>query len=45
MKNDKKKKYGKLTIIVPDKKSAIPITIETENEMKLVENILTGNYI
>jgi 3-dehydroquinate synthase len=42
MKSDKKKKSGKLTFIVPDEKSARPVTIETEEEMKMLENIIMG---
>jgi 3-dehydroquinate synthase len=42
MKSDKKKKQGNLTFIVPDKKSARSVILKTENEMKLIENVLKG---
>ena len=42
MKSDKKKKGGKLTFVIPDEKSARCITIESENEIKTLENILKG---
>jgi 3-dehydroquinate synthase len=44
MKSDKKKKSGKLTFIVPDEKSARPVVLETENEIKILENILKGGF-
>jgi len=42
MKNDKKKKSGRLVFIVPDEKSARHVVLEKENEMKILENILRG---
>jgi len=42
MKSDKKKKSGRLVFIVPDEKSARHVVLETENEMKILENILKG---
>jgi len=42
MKSDKKKKQGKLTFVVPDEKSASFFTLESESEIKLLENILKG---
>jgi 3-dehydroquinate synthase len=45
IKNDKKKKDGKLTFIVPDEKSAISVTIENEKEMEILKSILTSGTI
>jgi len=42
MKSDKKKKQGRLTFVVPDEKSACILTLETDREKKLLENILKG---
>jgi len=42
MKSDKKKKQGKLTFVVPDEKSASFLTLESDSEKKLLENILKG---
>lgn len=44
MTSDKKKKNGKLTFIVPDGKSACPVVIETENEIKTVKKIIKGEF-
>jgi len=43
MKSDKKKRNGKLVFIVPDAKSACPVTIDSESDMKILENILASN--
>jgi len=40
MKNDKKKRDGKLAFIVPDEKSAAAVTLEKENDLKILEEIL-----
>ena len=45
MKNDKKKKAGKLTFIVPNDKSAQSVTVESENDIKTVEKIILGEYV
>jgi 3-dehydroquinate synthase len=45
MKSDKKKKKGGLTFIVPNEQSARIAVLETENEMKIIENILQGGFI
>jgi len=42
MKSDKKKKQGKLTFVVPDEKTARFLPLESESELKLLENILKG---
>jgi len=42
MKSDKKKKQDRLTFIVPDEKSACPVTIETEKDFKVIKEILSG---
>ena len=39
---DKKKKSGKLTFIIPDKKIAIAYTIESKHDIETVEKILKG---
>ncbi|MDR0475317.1 MAG: 3-dehydroquinate synthase [Treponema sp.] len=40
LERDKKKKNGKLTFIVPDKKSAVPVEITSEREMEIVTKII-----
>jgi len=45
MKNDKKKKDGKLTFIVPNEKSAVTVSIDTENKMNILETILKGESV
>ena len=45
MQNDKKKKNGKLTFIVPDENSARSVTLESETEIQIVEKIITGEYV
>jgi len=44
MKSDKKKKDGKITFIVPDTISACPVTIDLENEIDTIHNILKGGF-
>ncbi|MCL2764376.1 MAG: 3-dehydroquinate synthase [Treponema sp.] len=41
MYSDKKKRDGKLTFIIPDKNSAHPLVLETENELNILRNILS----
>ncbi len=46
MKNDKKKKQGKLVFIVPDTESAQSVTIASEsleNETNIIDKIIKGN--
>ena len=43
MKSDKKKQRNKMTFIVPDETSARSIVLESESEIKLLNNILGGN--
>ncbi|MDR0504043.1 MAG: 3-dehydroquinate synthase [Treponema sp.] len=40
IKSDKKKKNAKLTFIVPGTESAVPVTMETENDFKLLYKVL-----
>ena len=42
MKNDKKNKKNTLNFIVPDSKSARPVTIEAEKDMNVIINLLKG---
>jgi len=44
MKSDKKKKSGLLTFIVPDGQTARSIVLETEEEKRILENILLNGY-
>jgi 3-dehydroquinate synthase len=45
MESDKKKKKGKMTFIVPDEKSARAVSLESENEMKTLAKIISGEFI
>jgi 3-dehydroquinate synthase len=44
MKSDKKKKSGSLTFIIPDEQSARSIVLETENETRILGNVLKGEF-
>jgi 3-dehydroquinate synthase len=44
MKNDKKKRDKKLTFIVPNEQGAQAVVLETENEIQILEKILTGGF-
>jgi 3-dehydroquinate synthetase len=44
MESDKKKKKGRMTFIVPDEKSARPVVLESESEIKTLERILEGGF-
>jgi 3-dehydroquinate synthase len=42
---DKKKQCGKLTFIVPDAHSAVPVTIVSEKEKNVLLKIINGDFI
>jgi 3-dehydroquinate synthase len=42
MKSDKKKKSGKLTLVVPDQTSARAVTLVSENETDILLNVIKG---
>jgi len=44
MKSDKKKKKDKLTFIIPDKKSAKAVFLETEDDMKIILKTINGDF-
>jgi len=43
MKSDKKNKQGKMTFIIPDETGARTVFLETEEEIKTLEEVLTNN--
>jgi 3-dehydroquinate synthase len=44
LKNDKKKKQEKFIFIVPGKTGVVPVFIETNDELKIIENIFRGEF-
>ena len=45
MLSDKKKKKGNLTFIVPDEKSARPYVCQSDEDLKIAERIINGEYV